>query len=490
MEDDCRYGGIFGKFHKKAYMIKDNQKNLNRLHVLLDALMIIAAYALAYAIIASRKDAIALPASFYFSVLIIIVPAAILLNGLNGMYAPKRVLSKRREVAGTFSANTILLLLFALVLFLGSKNPYLYNFSRSLLIYFYVFTIVFEVAERAAIRLVLRDIRKKGYNSKDVLLVGYSRAAEGFIDRCRVNPEWGYKIRGILDNNHGTDYSYKTIPVVGTIQSLAGQLEANKIENTLDEIVITLSLQDYDYLEEIVNECERSGVHTKFIPDYNNIIPTVPQIEDVQGLPVINIRKLPLAEGAHAFIKRSIDIFGSLFGLILFSPVMLVTVIAIKAGSPGPIFYRQERIGRHGRSFTMYKFRSMVVQEEDDEKKEWTTRNDPRVTPVGKIIRKTSIDEMPQFWNILKGDMSLVGPRPERPQFVEKFKDEIPHYMIKHQVRPGLTGWAQVNGYRGDTSIEKRIEHDLYYIENWTVGFDFKILFLTLFKGFINKNAY
>lgn len=471
-------------------MIKENQKNLNRIHVLLDALMVIAAYALAYAIIASRKDAIALPASFYFSILVIIVPVAILLNGLNGMYAPKRVLSKRREAAGALSANTILLLIFALVLFLGSKNPYLYNFSRSLLIYFYIFTLIFEVGERAAIRLVLRDIRKKGYNSKQILLVGYSRAAEGFIDRCRVNPEWGYKIRGILDNNHGEDYSYKNIPVIGTIQSLAGQLEANKIENTLDEIVITLSLQDYDYLEEIVNECERSGVHTKFIPDYHNIIPTVPQIEDVQGLPVINIRKLPLSEGAHAFIKRSIDIFGSLFGLILFSPVMLFTVIAVKVSSPGPVFYRQERIGRHGRAFTMYKFRSMIVQEEDDEKKEWTTKNDPRVTPVGKFIRRTSIDEMPQFWNILMGDMSLVGPRPERPQFVEKFKDEIPHYMIKHQVRPGLTGWAQVNGYRGDTSIEKRIEYDLYYIENWTVGFDFKIMFLTLFKGFVNKNAY
>ena len=268
------------------------------------------------------------------------------------------------------------------------------------------------------------------------------------------------------------------------------QLEENKIENTLDEIVITLSLQDYDYLEEIVNECERSGVHTKFVPDYNNIIPTVPQVEDVQGLPVINIRRLPLSEGANAFIKRAIDIFGSLFGLIIFSPVMIGTMIAVKCSSPGPIFYKQERIGRHGKAFNMYKFRSMVVQEEDDEKKEWTTKNDPRVTPVGRFIRKTSIDEMPQFWNIFKGDMSLVGPRPERPQFVEKFRDEIPHYMIKHQVRPGLTGWAQVNGYRGDTSIEKRIEHDLYYIENWTVGFDFKIMFLTIFKGFINKNAY
>ncbi len=471
-------------------MIKDYQKHLNRIHVLLDAIVIAAAYALAYFIIASRKNAIALPARFYFTVLIIIVPVALLLNGLNGMYAPKRVLSKRRELAGIFSANTILLLLFTLVLFLGSKNPYIYNFSRSLVIYFYAFTIIFEIAERGAIRLALRNIRKKGYNSKEILLVGYSRAAEGFIDRCRVNPEWGYKIRGILDNSHETGYTYKNIPVIGTIQSLSEQLEENKIENTLDEIVITLSLPDYDYLEEIVNDCERSGVHTKFIPDYNNIIPTVPQVEDVQGLPVINIRRLPLSEGVNAFLKRTMDIFGSLFGLLLFSPVMIFAMIAVKCSSPGPVFFAQERVGRHGKTFRMYKFRSMIVQEDDDEKKEWTTKNDPRVTPVGKFIRKTSIDEMPQFWNILMGDMSLVGPRPERPQFVEKFRDEIPHYMIKHQVRPGLTGWAQVNGYRGDTSIETRIEYDLYYIENWTLGFDFKILFLTIFKGFVNKNAY
>lgn len=169
---------------------------------------------------------------------------------------------------------------------------------------------------------------------------------------------------------------------------------------------------------------------------------------------------------------------------------MIVTAIMIKKTSPGPLIFSQERVGLKNRPFKMYKFRSMIVQDEKKEKKGWTTKDDPRVTTVGRSIRKTSIDELPQLFNVLRGDMSLVGPRPERPQFVEKFKEEIPRYMIKHQVRPGLTGWAQVNGYRGDTSIKKRIEHDLYYIENWTLGFDFKIIFLTFFKGFINKNAY
>ena len=189
-------------------------------------------------------------------------------------------------------------------------------------------------------------------------------------------------------------------------------------------------------------------------------------------------------------VKRCMDVCGSLAAIVVFSPVMLLMVLLIKLTSPGPLIFKQERVGLHNRPFQMYKFRSMEVQKERDEQKCWTVKNDPRVTGIGKFMRKTSIDELPQLFNVLKGDMSLVGPRPERPQFVEKFREEIPRYMVKHQVRPGMTGWAQINGYRGDTSIRKRIEYDLYYIENWTVGLDLKILFLTFFKGFINKNAY
>ena len=190
------------------------------------------------------------------------------------------------------------------------------------------------------------------------------------------------------------------------------------------------------------------------------------------------------------YFKRPMDFALSLMSIILLSPVLLVTGILVRLKLGSPIIFKQLRPGKNERIFEMYKFRSMVVQDQSSEKKQWTVQNDPRVTPIGRFIRKTSIDELPQLINVLMGDMSLVGPRPERPQFVEQFKEEIPRYMIKHQVRPGLTGWAQVNGYRGDTSIRKRIEHDLYYIENWTLGFDLKILFLTFFKGFVNKNAY
>ena len=279
---------------------------------------------------------------------------------------------------------------------------------------------------------------------------------------------------------------YKGVKVIGSVGNLSYILPENK----LDEIAITLGLEEYYKLEKIVAECEKSGVHTKFIPDYGNIIPTRPYTEDLLGLPVINIRYVPLSNTFNALIKRLTDIMGAIICIIIFSPIMLTSAVLVKMTSKGPLIFKQERVGLHNKPFQMYKFRTMYVQTEEEEKKGWTQKNDPRVTSVGRFLRKTSLDEFPQLFNVLKGDMSLVGPRPERPQYVEKFREEIPRYMIKHQVRPGMTGWAQVNGYRGDTSIRKRIEHDLYYIENWTLGLDIKILFLTVFKGFINKNAY
>ena len=379
-------------------------------------------------------------------------------------------------------ANTIGLMAFILFLYLSKQS----DFSRTMIFIFFVINVCVEVIVRNIIREGLRNMRRNGYNQKHVLLVGYSRAAEQYIDRVKANPDWGYVIRGILADNIPRGTEYRGIKVLGRTENLTIILP----ENRLDEIIITLGLAEYHKLEHIVSMCEKSGVHTKFIPDYNNIIPTRPYTEDLLGLPVVNIRRVPLNNMLNAFVKRCVDLFGAVVALILFSPVMAITVAIIKATSPGPLIFRQERIGLQNKPFQMYKFRSMIVQDKESEKKGWTTKEDPRVTPIGKFIRKTSIDELPQLINVLKGDMSLIGPRPERPQFVEKFREEIPRYMVKHQVRPGLTGWAQVNGYRGDTSIKKRIEYDLYYIENWSLGFDFKILFLTFFKGFINKNAY
>ncbi len=470
-------------------MIKDNQTSLNRFHVVLDAIVTALSYLAAWYIVIGRGAGSGrgtLPPEFYFRALIIIVPVYLVLYSFFNLYTPKRILGRRNELGKIFKANTIGALIFGFTLYLGNKNPYLREFSRGVVVYFYVINIVLVTAERNAIRLTLRSMRSKGYNQKHILLVGYSSAAEEFIDRVRQNPEWGYQIRGILDDRKERGTEYRGIRVIGCIGDLDYILE----QNSLDEIAITLSLDEYEKLRRIVALCEKSGVHTKFIPDYGNIIPTVPYTEDLQGLPVIHIRNVPLNNMLNAAAKRAVDIVGSIVGIIVFSPVMLVVAVIIKITSPGPVIFCQERVGLHNRTFKMYKFRSMTVQDPGKEKSRWTTPGDSRVTPIGRFIRSTSIDETPQFFNILKGDMSLVGPRPERPFFVEKFKEEIPRYMIKHQVRPGLTGWAQVNGYRGDTSIIRRIEHDLYYIENWTMGFDFKIMFLTVFKGFINKNAY
>ncbi len=468
-------------------MIKDNQKYFNRIQVLVDALVIIISYLLAWCLKFIGPFAVnsvrSLPFRWYMQFLLLIVPVYLILYHAFNLYTPKRVQGRRLEFSNIVKANTVGLLLLIGCLFIFIKEI---NVSRTVLFLFYMINIVAEETERLAIRYLLRDIRKRGLNQKYILLVGYSRAAEEYIDRILQNPQWGYNVRGILDDHVKAGTLYKGIKVLGRIENLMVILPENK----LDEIAITLGLSEYYRLEHIVSMCEKSGVHTKFIPDYNNIIPTKPYTEDILGLPVINIRYVPLMNTFNAVVKRLMDIGGSLVAIVLFSPVMLFAIIMIKVTSPGPLIYKQERVGLHNRTFMMYKFRSMEVQSKEKEKKAWTVKDDPRVTPVGKVMRRTSIDELPQLFNVLKGDMSLVGPRPERPFFVEKFREEIPRYMVKHQVRPGITGWAQVNGYRGDTSIRKRIEHDLYYIENWSIGLDVKIVFLTFFKGFINKNAY
>ena len=467
-------------------MIKDNQKLLNRLHVVIDALVIIFSYTAAWYLRFKsgifELDPWFLSLQEYMKALLIIVPGYLILYYAFQLYTPKRVQGRRYEAWHIIQANTIGLMAYILILYLTKQS----DFSRTMFFVFFCVNVFSEVTVRNIIREGLRNMRKKGYNQKHILLIGYSRAAEQYIDRILSNPEWGYIVRGILADNKPRGTEYRGIKVLGRVENLTIILPENK----LDEIAITLGLAEYHKLEHIVSMCEKSGVHTKFIPDYNNIIPTKPYTEDLLGLPVINIRHVPLSNALNAFTKRCVDLFGAIVALILFSPVMAVVSVIIKATSPGPLIFKQERIGLQNKPFPMYKFRSMVVQDAASEKAKWTVQNDPRVTPIGKFIRKTSIDELPQLFNVLKGDMSLVGPRPERPQFVEKFREEIPRYMVKHQVRPGLTGWAQVNGYRGDTSIRKRIEHDLYYIENWTLGFDFKILFLTFFKGFVNKNAY
>lgn len=463
------------------------------MHIVLDGLVVAVSFLLAWSIkfltplAESTPGVTALSAETYFRTLYFIVPGYLILYGIYNLYSSKRSSRIRVEVAGIFKANTVGIGLVMISFFMLSTSvDGVVDFSRTLILLFYVINMILTFLYRMLVRKFLYFIRRKGNNLKHVILVGYSRAAEAYLDRIASNPQWGYVVHGILDDHVPRGTLYRGVKVLGSL----GNLEYILPENKMDEIAITLSLEDYDSLEHIVDLCERAGVHTKFIPDYGSLFPSRPYTEDLMGLPVINIRYVPLSNTWNALMKRLVDIFGSIFCIILFSPVMLFAAVGTRVTSKGPIIYRQTRIGLHSKPFTMYKFRTMRVQSAEEEKKGWTIPGDDRVTKFGSFLRRTSIDEMPQFFNVLAGKMSLVGPRPERPQFVDKFREEIPRYMVKHQVRPGITGWAQINGYRGDTSIRKRIEHDIYYIENWSLGFDFRILFLTVFKGFINKNAY
>lgn len=469
-------------------MIKDNQKYFNRLHLLMDAVVVAVSYLLAWYIkfctifADTEPGAGALDMETYFSFLYFVVPEYIILYYFFNLYAPKRATRRKYELEGIIKANAVGIVFFIVFLYMIKQQ----DFSRFMMGAFFVINIVFAAVYRTLIRNLLLYFRKKGYNLKYILLIGYSRAAEEYITRINANPQWGYVVRGILDDRIPSGTIYKGVRVVGRIANIRYILP----ENSLDEIAITLALKDYDRLEAIVDLCEKSGVHTKFIPDYNSLVPSHPYTEDLMGLPVINIRYVPLTNTLNWVSKRAVDITGALAGIVISSPIMLLAALAVRFTSRGPVIFKQERVGLHNKTFQMYKFRTMEMQKASAEEKAWTVKDDPRVTGIGKFLRSTSLDELPQLFNILVGEMSLVGPRPERPQFVEKFKEEIPRYMIKHQVRPGLTGWAQINGYRGDTSIRRRIEYDLFYIENWTMSMDFKIMFLTIFKGFINKNAY
>lgn len=467
-------------------MIKENQKYFNRTLIVFDAITILASLILAW-IIRFKLGIIPIAGQYlkfreYIKPAIFIVPVYLIIYSSFKLYVPQRFKRIFDEVFIILEANIVGILIFILLLYVLK----IIDYSRYLLLIFALISILGTSIERAVIRKILKNFRKKGYNLKHILIIGVSDTTSEFLMKIDENKQWGYNVVGIIDDNEIKGKKVRGKEVLGNLDELEEYL--GKL--SIDDVFITLKLSEYDKIRNIIDICEKIGVRTNIIPGYYKYIPAKPYLEEIDGLPIINIRYVPLENILNKTMKRSIDIIGSLMALILFSPFMLISAIVIKITSPGPILFKQERIGLNRKGFMILKFRSMRVQKEAEEKLQWTTENDPRKTRFGNFIRKTSIDELPQLFNVLKGDMSLVGPRPERPHFVEQFKEEIPKYMIKHQVRPGITGWAQVNGWRGDTSIKKRIEFDLYYIENWSLLFDIKIMFLTVFKGFVNKNAY
>jgi Undecaprenyl-phosphate glucose phosphotransferase len=298
--------------------------------------------------------------------------------------------------------------------------------------------------------------------------------------------ELGYHVIGFVDDRAGGDHlGYRGLPLLGR---LADAPEIIRQEN-IDHLYVALPLDEHVKMLDLIESTSREMVDVKVVPDLVQLLALRARLEDLDGVPIINIHDVPL-QGVNAVIKRTIDLAISSMGLALLALPCGLIALAIKYSSPGPVFYRQERMGLDGKPFMIFKFRSMYTGAEADTGPVFASEQDPRRTPVGKLLRRSNIDELPQLWNVLKGDMSIVGPRPERPLFVAQFKDKIPSYMLRHKVKAGITGWAQVNGWRGNTSIEKRIEYDLYYIENWSVRLDLKIMWLTLLRGFFHKHAY
>lgn len=495
-------------------MIKENQKYFNRLLLIFDIicipLSILIAWVIRFNIGIFKIEGTYLPLTSYLK-LIYTIPIYIILYEIYNLYKSQRRKSILYEFISITKSNLLALLIITLFLYIFKEIDY----SRYYLVIFTIININITFGERFIIRSILRSLRVKGKNLKHIIFVGFNLGTKEFLNKINENKYWGYCVDALFYDNFNllktnsikrddneneqvaasTDKYEYCNDIIKKINNSNSVYKINMLENyivkhNIDEVYITLNYEDFGKIKQILYICEKYGVRTQIIPDYYKLITAKPYLDEVDGIPIISTRYIPLDIELNKLIKRLFDIIFSILSIIIFSPIMIIVSFIIKITSPGPVIYRQERVGMNRKLFTIYKFRSMCIQEEKEEKLMWTTSVDLRKTKFGEFIRKTSLDELPQLFNVLKGDMSLIGPRPERPQFVEKFMNEIPRYMVKHQVRPGMTGWAQVNGFRGDTSIEKRIEYDIYYIENWSVLLDIKILWLTLFKGFINKNAY
>ena len=362
----------------------------------------------------------------------------------------------------------------------------LYEVSRIVLLLFVATNVTLTYLSRETIRTLMRQRFKAGIGLKRVLVAGTGDLARHVADRLVEHSELGYQLVGFVDDSATSDtLGYRGFPLYGPLRETEEVITRERI----DQLYVALPLAELQKMLHLIEVANREGVDVKVVPDLLQFIALRARLEDFDGVPIININDVPL-QGLRSTVKRSIDIVVSLSALAVLAVPFAIIALAIRLNSPGPVFYRQERMGLDRRQFMVLKFRSMHQNAEEDSGPVWTREDDPRRTTVGAVLRRFSLDELPQLVNVLWGEMSLVGPRPERPFFVEQFKERVPQYMLRHKVKSGMTGWAQVNGWRGNTSIEKRIEYDLYYIENWSVGLDFKILWLTVIRGFFHRHAY
>lgn len=459
-------------------MIKENQRLLNQINVLSDAAILALALPLAFWLrfFVLPGGIVTVPFEKYLILDAALVAVHLFAFAAAGLYRSFRQIRLWRELRRVWGICIVILVALLGVLFVARGIHY----SRWTLALALVLNLGGLSLKRVVLRSLLRYYRSRGYNQKHVIVLGCGRMAREYLNAIQREKAMGFNPVGYVASRK-VEFQPKVV-YLGEF----GELESILEKKRPDEVVAALDAEDYARMPGIIAACEKSGVKLSIVPLYAEYMPSQPQFDEIGGLPLMNIRRIPLDNWGNAFCKRAMDVVGSLILLLLSSPVMLVCAIGVKLSSPGPVFFRQERIGLGKKPFYMYKFRSMRVNSK--ETTGWSTDHDDRKTRFGAFLRKCSLDEFPQFFNVLKGEMSLVGPRPEVPFYVEQFKEEVPLYMVKHQVRPGITGWAQVNGFRGDTSIKGRIEHDIYYIENWSLWFDIKILFLTLFGGkFMNS---
>lgn len=407
----------------------------------------------------------------------------VILFPIMGLYGSRRGVTAFEEVRQIVNGVLLLAATWFVFVFFSKTGA---DFSRVWSAYWFIFTLGAHLLLRGSLRLFLRQLRRRGYNLRHVVIVGGGRLGTTVAERLRAAPWAGFAIRGFYDddaNLHGK--SIVDVPVLGSIDRMLVDLEAESV----DQVWIALPLRAEERIRDIMAALQQHSLQVRFVPDIYNFNLLHHSVSEIEGLPVINLTDSPLH--GPGLIAKNVEDFVLAFLLVaLATPVLVAIAIGIKLSSPGPVLYRQERVTWNGNRFSMLKFRSMPIDAEGPGEPVWSRPGEKRATRFGRFLRRFSLDELPQLFNVLKGEMSIVGPRPERPELVQRFKRDIPGYMQKHLVKAGITGWAQVNDLRGDTDLKQRVQYDLYYIENWSIWFDLRIIGLTLLHIARSKNAY
>jgi Undecaprenyl-phosphate glucose phosphotransferase len=444
------------------------------------AVALIAAYAVRF-----QADLIPAPLGVppiepYLSLLMLLVPLHAISLRVAGLYEYRHERTKADEAFLVIQGVTLAtLLLVASTFFVRS-----FSYSRWFVVVFWAFDVVAVFAVRLAIRDAVRSLRRHGRFVRRALVVGAGPLGQEVVRRLRAHPEFGVRVVGYLDDQVPVGERVEGREVLGGCEAVTRVLTDHRV----DQLFLALPLDAHHQVLKVLNAIEGELVDVKMVPDVLQFVTLRSAVEELEGLPVISLAQTPVT-GWPRLLKRGMDLALAALGLLVLSPLLGLIALLIRLTSAGPVLYRQERMGLDGRSFEMLKFRTMAADAEAETGPVWSPRGDARPTGLGRVLRWTSADELPQLWNVLKGDMSLVGPRPERPFFVHQFKTLIPQYMLRHKVKAGMTGWAQVNGLRGDTSLAKRIEYDLYYIQNWSLTLDVKILLLTLYRAWQHRHA-